>query len=225
MAGPGYAAFQLTVANSVLIAATFTDLIALILLYAGIAKLRDLTGFRILLLGYGGLPSGLAGILGIATPFAEIALGSSLLILPVRSAAAAGAAGLFGVAAVVIGISLAIGRVPEVCGCLSTKTGKPPNVWTVARLLAVAASLIVAATSQVRLVDTWIGTTTPLILSVESIIAWLIASRLVPIVVKSNRMAHVLELRNTKRSDLDVNGTRTLDQGIERPSATNELGG
>jgi hypothetical protein len=216
MSGLGYSA---------LIAPTFTDLVALMLLYAGFAKLRDLMGFRIIVLGYGALPSGLAAIVAIATPFAEVGLGGSLLILPARSIAAASAAAFFGIAALVIFISLAVGRVPAVCGCLSTKTGKPPTLWTVARLLTVATGLIVVAAGQGEVTYTWTGMTSPVILSVETIITWLVARRLIPIVAKTNRMARVLELRNTKRPDLEMNGIRSLDQTIGRPGATNELGG
>lgn len=182
-----------------LVMATIADGVGLILLYAGLAKLSDLIGFRIVLLGYGALPRKLVPSIAISTPICEVALGAALLTAPTRSIAALAASVFFALVALTIGISLLLGQVPRLCGCLSTRSGDPPNHRTVLRLVVIVFGLLLVAPSTEVWSDWQSGFATPLILAVEVILAWFIAARIVRIVRKSNRMAHVISRAEAER--------------------------
>jgi len=117
-----------------------------LLLYAGIAKLRDPAGFAQEIANYQLMP-GLAPYLAVTLPAIELLVGGALLFSPWRwrQAGALGAALLLGVFLVAAGSAVARG-LDISCGCFGTGT-EPVSVLTVVRNLG----LVLAAVLLLRL--------------------------------------------------------------------------
>ena len=112
------------------------------LLYASVAKLRDLAGFQIILHGYGAVPTAAAAALSRIVPMSELILAVGLLLPWSRGMAAMGAMFFFVVASAVVAASLRAGKVPAHCGCFGTRSGDPPNWGTFARGVMLAAMIL-----------------------------------------------------------------------------------
>lgn len=96
-------------------------------------------------MGQFGVPAGLAGLVSVLLPIAELAI--AILLVPelTASMAAAGALLLLAVFVAAIGANLARGRRPE-CNCFGQLHSAPVGTRTIARnlLLAVLAALMLA---------------------------------------------------------------------------------
>jgi peroxiredoxin/uncharacterized membrane protein YphA (DoxX/SURF4 family) len=118
-------------------------LLAAVFLLAGIAKLRDLPGFRTTLRDFG-VPGKLADILGLPLPIAEICVGAALLFLAAAWWGAVGALAFLLSFCIAISLNLARGRRPD-CRCFGQLHSAPIGSGILIRngLLAAAAGLFV----------------------------------------------------------------------------------
>ena len=119
--------------------------LAAVFAVAGVAKLADLQGSRRAVAAFG-VPTGLAGVVGVALPLAELAV--AVLLLPEATAwwGALGALLLLLLFCAAIGVSLARGRAPD-CHCFGQLHSAPAGRSTLLRngaLAAVAAFVLVA---------------------------------------------------------------------------------
>jgi peroxiredoxin len=112
-------------------------LLALVFALAGLAKLADRSGSRQTIVDFG-LPSALAGALGLLLPLAELAV--ALALIPASTAlwGALGALALLTLFAAGIGINLARGRKPD-CHCFGQLHSAPVGWKTLTRNGALAA--------------------------------------------------------------------------------------
>lgn len=127
----------------IFVASLATQVIALLLLIAGTGKLRDRRAFQELIGNYGAIPPLAVPTLAWILPPTELLLAASLAFPPSRGIGATATSFLFAIAALVIGGSLFVGRVPKSCGCVVGEG--PPTRWTVARALGLSAIAGVAA--------------------------------------------------------------------------------
>jgi peroxiredoxin/uncharacterized membrane protein YphA (DoxX/SURF4 family) len=111
---------------------------------AGVTKLADLAGSRQAMRGFG-VPERLASPLGVALPFAELAI--AVLLLPVATAWWGALGGILLLASFTAGIAwnMAQGRAPE-CHCFGQVHSEPIGRPTLVRngVLALLAAVIVA---------------------------------------------------------------------------------
>lgn len=106
---------------------------------AGVAKLRDLSGSREAMQGFGVAASFVAP-LGVTVPLAELVVAVALLVGPTRTWGALGALTLLAGFALAIAWNLARGRTPD-CHCFGQLHSSPAGPRTLARnaaLIAVA---------------------------------------------------------------------------------------
>jgi uncharacterized membrane protein YphA (DoxX/SURF4 family) len=117
-------------------------LLAVVFAVAGVAKLADRSGSRQAITDFG-LPSALAGALGLLLPLAEVALAIALIPASTALWGAVGALTLLLVFVVGIGINLARGRKPE-CHCFGQLHSAPAGWKTLARngVLAAVAGFV-----------------------------------------------------------------------------------
>lgn len=119
-------------------------LLIAVFLVAGIAKLADLAGSRRAVAGFG-VPSALAGPLGLLLPLVELAV--AIALVPAASAwwGALGALLLLLLFIAGIGVNLARGRAPD-CHCFGQIHSEPVGWGTLIRnvLLAAVAAVILA---------------------------------------------------------------------------------
>jgi peroxiredoxin/uncharacterized membrane protein YphA (DoxX/SURF4 family) len=118
-------------------------LLAGVFAVAGVAKLADRTGSRQAIVDFG-LPSALAGALGLFLPLAELALAIALIPASTALWGAVGALALLILFIVAIGINLARGRKPD-CHCFGQLHSAPAGWKTLARngVLAAVAGFVV----------------------------------------------------------------------------------
>lgn len=98
---------------------------------AGVAKLRDLSGSREGMQGFG-VPASLVAPLGVTVPLAELAVAVALLADPTRTWGALGALALVVGFSLAIGWNLARGRTPD-CHCFGQLHSSPAGPRTLAR--------------------------------------------------------------------------------------------
>lgn len=91
--------------------------VALVLLLAALAKLRDLALFRHAVDAYGVLPAPLVGAVAVALPLLEGAAGVLLLPAGTRAAGAVLAVAALGTATLGVVLALRAGRTDVDCGC------------------------------------------------------------------------------------------------------------
>jgi len=117
-------------------------ILAAVFVLAGIAKLRDQTGFRAAL-GDFGTPRSFRVPLAAAFPLAELAVAAALLVAPVSWFGAAGAAVLLLVFSLAIAVNLLQGNQPD-CHCFGQIQAKPAGWYSVARncLLLLLAAVV-----------------------------------------------------------------------------------
>ena len=127
---------MLVVIASLVLAAVFVT--------AGVAKLRDLSGSREAMEGFG-VPAYLVAPLGFAVPLAELTLAVALLIGPTRTWGALGAMGLLAGFSLAIAWNLARGRTPD-CHCFGNLHSSPAGPTTLARNAGLIALAAVVAT-------------------------------------------------------------------------------
>jgi peroxiredoxin len=118
-------------------------LLAGVFAVAGIAKIADRSGSRQALVNFG-LPSALAGVLGLLLPLTELALAIALIPASTALWGAVGALALLILFAAGIGINLARGRKPD-CHCFGQLHSAPAGWKTLARngVLAPVAGFVV----------------------------------------------------------------------------------
>ncbi len=118
-------------------------LLALVFAAAGVAKLADLAGSRQAIADFG-VPTALAGPLGILLPLAELAVAAALVPTTTAWRGAVGALVLLTLFAVAIGANLAHGRKPD-CRCFGQLHSAPAGWSTLARnaVLAAPGALVV----------------------------------------------------------------------------------
>lgn len=104
---------------------------------AGIAKLRDLSGSREAMQGFG-VPSSLVAPLGVTVPLAELAVALALLVGPAATWGALGALTLLAGFSLAIAWNLARGRTPD-CHCFGQLHSSPAGPRTMARNAALIA--------------------------------------------------------------------------------------
>lgn len=125
------------------LALTARLLAALVLLRAGLAKLRDAAGFEAALGGYRLLPERLVWPLSRILPPVELAVAASLALPVVAPAGAAAGMALFVAFAGAMAVNLLRGRRDIDCGCGGARQ---PLAWRlVLQNLALAAGLACAA--------------------------------------------------------------------------------
>ncbi len=98
---------------------------------AGVAKLRDLSGSREAMRGFG-VPEALVAPLGVTVPLAELAVAVALLAGPTRTWGALGATALLAGFSLAIAWNLARGRTPD-CHCFGQLHSSPAGPSTLAR--------------------------------------------------------------------------------------------
>src|ERR1700694_1719857 len=116
-----------------LIATFGADFVGLVLLVSGARKLFGLRLFAQILRGYGLIPDWTSRPLSVVVSVSEGLIGASILIPLTRSGGLIGSMIIAGAAAIVVGGSIAVGRVPEHCGCFGPR-GPRPSWRTVTRL-------------------------------------------------------------------------------------------
>lgn len=128
-------------------AASFAASAALALVFAQAAlhKLRDLRAFVTALDGYALLPATLAPMAAAQAIVAELLLASTLVVPPLRPAAALGALALLALYSAAIAVNLARGRREIDCGCTGPALRQPLSGWLLARNAALAAVALCAA--------------------------------------------------------------------------------
>ena len=104
---------------------------------AGVAKLRDLSGSREAMQGFG-VPASLVAPLGVAVPLAELAVAVALIAGPTRTWGALGALALLAGFSLAIAWNLARGRTPD-CHCFGQLHSSPAGPGTLARNAALIA--------------------------------------------------------------------------------------
>ncbi len=111
--------------------------LAAVFAVAGATKLADLAGSREALRGFG-VPSALAGMLGLLLPLAE--LGIAAVLLPASSAwwGALAAFALLLLFVAAIGLNMAAGRRPD-CHCFGQLHSEPVGASTLVRNVVLAA--------------------------------------------------------------------------------------
>jgi hypothetical protein len=120
-------------------------ILAAVFAVAGAAKLADLAGSRAAVAGFG-VPERLAGPVGTALPFAELAAAALLLPEATARSGAIAALGLLLAFSLGISTSIARGEAPD-CHCLGQLHAEPVGRRTLARnfALAVLAGFVVVA--------------------------------------------------------------------------------
>src|SRR5215212_7760974 len=118
-------------------------LLAIVFVVAGVAKLADRAGSRQAVVDFG-VPTPLAGPLGVLLPLAELAVAAALLLASTAWWGAVGALVLLFIFVTGIGANLARGRRP-VCHCFGQLSSEPADWNTLARngVLAAVAGFIV----------------------------------------------------------------------------------
>jgi peroxiredoxin/uncharacterized membrane protein YphA (DoxX/SURF4 family) len=116
-------------------------LLAAVFAVAGTAKLADLRGSQAALRGFG-VPSGLAGLLGVLLPLGELAIAGGLVPAATARLAALAAFTLLLAFGAAIGIALLHGRPPD-CHCFGQLHSAPAGWKTLARNAGLAALAIV----------------------------------------------------------------------------------
>lgn len=104
---------------------------------AGAAKLRDLSGSREAMQGFG-VPASLVAPLGVTVPLAELAVAAALIPGPTRTSGALGALALLAGFSLAIAWNLARGRTPD-CHCFGQLHSSPAGPRTLARNAALIA--------------------------------------------------------------------------------------
>lgn len=104
---------------------------------AGVAKLRDLSGSREAMQGFG-VPASLVAPLGVTVPLAELAVAVALLVGPTTTWGALGALTLLAGFSLAIAWNLARGRTPD-CHCFGQLHSSPAGPRTLARNAALIA--------------------------------------------------------------------------------------
>jgi hypothetical protein len=128
---------------------------ATLLVIGGLAKLGSRERFRLVLADYGAIPRGLSATLARTIPLIELAVATILVVPPMRTVGLISAAAFLTATAAVVAISLSMGRIPSVCGCLGDTDG-PPTRATAIRAFALAS----AAAAVVPLADPGLAQTT-----------------------------------------------------------------
>jgi len=126
---------------------------------AGLAKLRDRSGTREMLIAFG-VPLDSVGVLSTLLPLAELILAAALVLSLSARWSALGACALLVVFSCAIGVSLARGRKPD-CRCFGQLGAAPVGPRTLARniVLLLIASFIALGdpTHSDSLVFAWLG--------------------------------------------------------------------
>lgn len=117
--------------------------VAIILVSAGLAKLRDWPHFHGIVSDYRVLPEGTVSFAAAALPPLEILLGI-LLLFPLGSIPGLASAVLLLAFAAAIAINLHRGRIAIDCGCSFMREGQPIRLAMVIRNLVMAAALVAA---------------------------------------------------------------------------------
>jgi hypothetical protein len=117
---------------------TLRAALALLLVGAAAAKMRDLARFRASVGDYRLVPDALVAPAAVAIVAAELALGALLLVPGGRAVGLAGSAALLLVYAAAVGVNLARGRRID-CGCGGPGSRRPIGGRLVARNVIVAA--------------------------------------------------------------------------------------
>jgi peroxiredoxin len=133
--------------------------LALVFLWAAVAKLTDFAGTRIAVTEFGS-PERLVSPIAIAVPLAELAVAILLVGGPTRALGGAGALGLLGLFSAAIAVSLARGRAPD-CHCFGQLRAAPTSWRTLVRnglLAGLAISAFAAgAAGETPSAVRWIG--------------------------------------------------------------------
>jgi uncharacterized membrane protein YphA (DoxX/SURF4 family)/thiol-disulfide isomerase/thioredoxin len=117
--------------------ALISSLAAAVFATAGVAKLRDLSGSREAMQGFG-VPASLVAPLGVTVPLAELAVAVALIVGPTRTWGALGALALLAGFSLAIAWNLARGRTPD-CHCFGQLHSSPAGPGTLARNAALIA--------------------------------------------------------------------------------------
>jgi hypothetical protein len=119
--------------------------LALVLAQAAWHKARDLGAFAAAVANYELIPASLAPLAATQLLVAEILLAGTLVLPPLRGAAALGAFALLALYAGAIAVNLARGRRDIDCGCTGPALRQPLSGWLLARNAALAALALAAA--------------------------------------------------------------------------------
>jgi uncharacterized membrane protein len=114
----------------VLSAAAF-DLLGIMFIAAGIAKLLRPAEFREVIRGYGALSRLPSGGVAVTVTAAELSIGAICFFPPTAQLGALAAMALLWTSATVVALSLAMGKIPHTCGCFGAR--ERPTWRTAAR--------------------------------------------------------------------------------------------
>ncbi len=114
--------------------------LAWLLGWAALHKLRDFSGFRVVLSEYRLVPEFAMGLLAAFAISAEVLIAVGYLVPAWSPAAGVAGACLFGLYAAAIGVNLARGRSHIDCGCFGPARHEPISRALVARNLVLAAA-------------------------------------------------------------------------------------
>lgn len=139
---------------------------ALVLLVAGLAKVRDRRTFGHQIAAYDIVPAAASVVLGQILPFIEVAAAAALVFVPRLGGPAA--ALLFATFALAVGINLARGRSELVCACFGAGGRHRISIWHVAGNTLFAGVVVLAAVTAVHrtLASVVLGVTLLLIVAV-----------------------------------------------------------
>jgi hypothetical protein len=122
------------------------SLLSVVLVAAGLAKLRDRDGFMASLRSYRWVPKGAAGALGWGVPVLECALAAALWVGPLRRPAALLATGLL-MAFTVLIVRLVLDGGEVGCGCFGSSSQRV-TWFSVIRNIALLAAAAIAVLSD-----------------------------------------------------------------------------
>jgi uncharacterized membrane protein YphA (DoxX/SURF4 family) len=193
------------------------DLFGLVLIYGGLAKLRDHMGFRVILTGYSSVPGPTVPALAWFVPVLEFVTGILLLLRPFRLLGAASAAALLVATAAIVWSSLSFGSVPDACGCFGTGRGEKPSPLTVARALTFASCLALIAWALQHSSHRYASADFEIALTAMLL---LVAVRLI---VRSSELTHRSKSQAAAlltRTGSSVGGIDSLHESMRRSEAT-----
>lgn len=184
--------------------------LAVVLLWSGVAKLRDLSASREAAARLG-IPAPFNGPVGSVLPLAELAIAAALL--PTATARGAGwaAGGLFAAFAILVGGNLLVGRRPA-CNCFGAGHDAPISGWTLGRNLALTAMAVTVALGESLGVGATVG-------AVWSLVSGSTAAAVAGVAVVIAAVQTVVLLRLLRRYGAALVRLESLDTAAGMPKA------
>jgi len=118
----------------------------LMLLTAGLSKVRDRQMFGSQIATYQLIPAPASAVLGHVLPFGEVLAGIAVFVVP--RVGGASAAVLFAMFAIAVAVNLARGRTELVCGCFGPRGRHTISPWHVAGDVVLAVVGVVVSVSS-----------------------------------------------------------------------------